>query len=74
MRYEAARSHNEKRLVIIYREGQFEALPEKLRRRGPWQVGMRGEIARLKAEYRLALAKDGFVAVNIRPADFAPEA
>ena len=44
------------------------------RHHGPWQGMQRGEIEKLKPEYRLALARDGYALVKCVLAVFKPEA
>ena len=47
---------------------------DKVRNHGPWQINRRGEIEKLKPEYRLALARDGYALVRSELAVFKPEA
>ncbi len=42
--------------------------------KAPWQGQHRGEVERLKPEYRLALARDGYALVKSELAVFKPEA
>jgi hypothetical protein len=42
--------------------------------RAPWQGMHRGEIEKLKANYRRALARDGYALVKCDLAVFKPEA
>jgi hypothetical protein len=39
-------------------------VPDHVRHQGPWQMMQRGDIAKLKPEYRLALARDGYALVG----------
>ena len=48
--------------------------PDRLRQQGPWQVLRRGDITNLKRNYRLRLARDGYVLVHSELAVFKPEA
>ena len=52
----------------------YELVPGDVRKQGPWQGMQRGEIERLKPEYRLALARDGYALVKCEEAVFKPEA
>ena len=57
MRYEAVRSVNDKSLHIIFNEGSFNPLPQRIRSLGPWQ-GLCGDVASLKKpHYRLQLTE-----------------
>ena len=55
-------------------DGRFEELPDHVRHQGPWQAMHRGEIDKLKANYRRALARDGYALVTSDLAVFKPEA
>jgi hypothetical protein len=55
---------------LICRDGEFEELPDWLRQQGPWQVLRRGDITNLKRNYRLRLARDGYVLVHSELAVF----
>ena len=59
--------------VICY-DGRFDELPDHVRHQGPWQAMHRGEIEKLKANYRRALARDGYALVKCELAVFKPEA
>ena len=60
MQYQSLRSVSDNHVFVVCHDGTFyESVPEKVRHQGPWQVNRRGEIERLKPEYRLALARDG---------------
>jgi len=48
-------------------------LPDDVRHRGPWQGLRRGEIEKLKPEYRRDLARGGYVLVRTELAAFEPE-
>ena len=60
---------------VICHDGSFyQLVPEEVRKHGPWQGMHRGEAERLKPEYRLALARDGYALVRCELAVFKPEA
>jgi hypothetical protein len=73
MRYEAVRSVNDKSLHVIFNEGAFDALPQRIRHLGPWQGLTGGDINLLKLHYRLQLAEQGFVVVHQHLASFSAE-
>ena len=52
----------------------YETVPQEVRKQGPWQGMHRGEIEKLKPEYRLALAHDGYALAMCEHAVFKPEA
>lgn len=74
-RYECVRSAVRRTLHLIHYEGEegFYAVPPEARRQGPWTDIRRGEVMRLKAVYRAALARDGYVLVEDSDFSFAPE-
>jgi hypothetical protein len=73
--YQTLRSVSDNHVFVICKDGKFyESVPEKVRHQGPWQVNRRGEIEKLKLEYRLALARDGYALVKCELAVFKPEA
>jgi hypothetical protein len=45
MRYEIVRSTTDKNLHVIFHEGAFSALPDRIRHLGPWQGHAEGDIA-----------------------------
>jgi len=61
------------RLRLIHPAAGFAALPDKVRHRGPWCDGQEGDVVRLKPEYRLALARDGYVLVEGVTWGWSPE-
>lgn len=61
MTYVLLRSHSDKHVHLLCRDGGFEALPDTVRHQGPWNVLQRGEIARLKLPYKVGLERDGYV-------------
>ena len=75
VQYQTYRSVSDQHVFVVCRDGTFyELVPSEVRRLGPWQGQHRGEIERLKPEYRLALAKDGYALVTCEAAVFKPEA
>jgi hypothetical protein len=58
---------------IRFTDRRHGLVPEEVRKQGPWQGMRRGEIERLKPEYRLALARDGYALVRCERAVFKPE-
>jgi hypothetical protein len=44
-----------------------------MRRLGPWQGNRSGNVEALNPEYRLALARDGYMLVRCEAAVFKPE-
>ena len=73
-RYQTLRSVSDHHVFVVCRDGFFYQLVEEVRKRGPWQVMKRGEIENLKPEYRLTVARDGYVLVRCKAAVFKPEA
>jgi hypothetical protein len=71
MRYEVVRSVADKSLHVIFTEGTFDSLPQRVRHLGPWQGLTGGDIDSLKLHYRLQLAGQGFVIVYQHIADFS---
>ena len=65
MQYQTLRSVSDHHVFVVCRDGTFyEIVPEDVRKQGPWQGQYRGEVERLKPEYRLALARDGYALVK----------
>jgi hypothetical protein len=74
VRYQTLRSVSDHHVFVVCRDGAFyEIVPSEVRKQGPWQGQHHGEIDKLKAEYRLALAKDGYGLVKCELAVFKPE-
>ena len=73
MRYQIVRSVRDKKIHVICADGSFDALPDDIRKLGPWQSLTRGEIDHLKTHYRLQLAEQGFVLVHQSMGTFSPE-
>jgi hypothetical protein len=59
VQYRTLRSVSDKHVHVICYEDRFYELPDHVRHQGPWQGMRRGDVVSLKAEYRLALARDG---------------
>ena len=74
MRYQVLRSVSDNHVQLICADGGFAELPDHIRHQGPWQGMRRGEIEKLKPEYRLALAREGYALVKCELAVFKPEA
>ena len=64
MRYEVVRSVSDKNLHVIFNEGAFAALPDRIRHLGPWKAVPGGVVASLKLHYGLQLAEQGFVVLH----------
>jgi hypothetical protein len=73
MRYQIVRSVRDKKIHVICGDGNFDALPDDIRKLGPWQSLSRGDVERLKTHYRLQLAEQGFVVVHQHMGAFSPE-
>jgi hypothetical protein len=59
---------------VIFRAGEFENLPARIRSLGPWQ-GLSGvPVKGLKPHLRLQLAEQGFALVYQHLASFTPPA
>lgn len=71
-RYQPLRPVSDNHLFVICYDGRFDELPDHVREQGPWQGMHRGEIEKLKASYRRALARDGYALVK-KEAVFKPE-
>jgi len=74
-RYQTLRSVSDVHVFVLCHDGKFyEMVPEEVRKQAPWQGMQRGEVDRLKPEYRLALAREGYALVKCELAVFKPEA
>ena len=74
-RYQTFRSVSDHHVFVVCHDGSFyELVPEDVRKQGPWQGQHRGDIDSRKPEYRLALARDGYMLVRCEAAVFKPEA
>jgi hypothetical protein len=75
VQYQILRSVSDHHVFVLCCEGSFyELVPEEVRKQGPWQGQHRGAVEKLKPEYRLALARDGYALVKCELAVFKPEA
>ena len=75
MTYQTFRSVSDNHLFIVCLEDKFyEIVPADIRSQGPWQAQHRGNVYKLKSEYRLALVRDGYALVTCESAVFKPEA
>ena len=73
--YQTLRSVSDHHVFVVCRDGTFyEFVPQEVRKQGQSQGMHRGEIEKLKPEYRLALARDGYALVMCAFAVFEPEA
>jgi len=72
--YQALRSVSDNHVIVICGDGGFYDLPDHVRHQGPWQALRRGEVTRLKPEYRRDLARDGYLLIKTSTAVFQPEA
>jgi hypothetical protein len=72
MRYEVIRSVDDRGLHIIFAEGTFGMLPERVRQHlGPWKGLTEGDVSSLKPHYRVQLAEQGFVVLYQRISNFS---
>jgi hypothetical protein len=71
--YQTLRSVSDNHVIVICRDGGFYDLPDGIRHQGPWQAMRRGDIVKLKPEYRRDLARDGYVLLKTSTATFQPE-
>ena len=70
--YQSLRSVSDNHVFVVCRDGTFyEIVPDDVRKQGPWQGMQRGELEKLKPEYRLALARDGYALVKCDLAVFS---
>jgi hypothetical protein len=60
-RYGRRRSAVKPQVHLILTEGEFDDLPLRAKRDGPWALEGAGLVVRLKPEYRLLIAKYGYV-------------
>jgi hypothetical protein len=75
MQYQTFRSVSDVPVFVLCYDGAFyERVPDDVRKQGPWQGNRCGAVEALKAEYRLALARDGYMLVRCEAAVFKPEA
>jgi hypothetical protein len=69
-RYEVVRAVHDKNLHIIFVEGAFDALPDRIRQLGPWHGLGGGETHTLKPHFRMQLAQQSFAVVYQHMAKF----
>ena len=75
VQYQTLRSVSDNHVFVVCRDGAFyDLVPDDIRKQGPWQGTRHGDVEALKPEYRLALARDGYVLVRCEHAVFKPEA
>ena len=75
MHYQTFRSVSDAHVFVLCYDGKFyERVPADVRKQGPWQEQHRGDVDKLNPEYRLALARDGYMLVRCEAAVFNPEA
>ena len=73
--YQTFRSVSDVHVFVLCHDGAFcERVPDDVRKQGPWQGQHRGDVECLKPEYRLALAREGYMLVRCEMAAFKPEA
>ena len=58
---------------LLFREGEYDALPLAAKLGGPWTGTFSGEMVRLKPGYRLAIARDGYVRIEGEGVGFSAE-
>ena len=64
-RYQTFRSVSDVHVFVLCCDGKFyERVPEDVRKQGPWQGRRLGEVDKPNPEYRLALARDGYMLVR----------
>lgn len=74
MRYELSRGSIHKDRHVLCREGAFYTfVPTEIRHRGPWQLLRRGNVKDLMPNYRLALARHGWLYIETNPVNFSVE-
>ena len=74
MQYQTLRSVSDNHVFVICYDGRWEELPDHVRQQGPWEAMDRWEIEKLNANYRRALAREGYVLVTCELAVFKTEA
>ena len=74
-RYQTFRSVSDVHVFVLCYDGKFyDAVPDVIRKSGPWQGQHLGDVGELNPEYRRALARDGYALVKCEGAVFKPEA
>jgi hypothetical protein len=66
MQYQTLRSVSDSHIFVICYDGRFNEVPDHVRHQGPWQGMHRGEIEKLKANYRRARSRR-LCAREVRP-------
>jgi hypothetical protein len=67
--YQTLRSVSDNHVFVVCRDGTFyERVPEEVREQGAWQGQHRGDVDKLKPEYRLALERSGYALVGCEAA------
>jgi hypothetical protein len=75
MQYQTFRSVSDAHVFVLCHDDKFyERVPNDVRKLGPWQGNRSGDVDKLKPEYRLALAREGYMLVRCEEAVFKPEA
>jgi hypothetical protein len=74
MQYQTLRSVSDLHLFVVCRDGEFYSCPEEVRKRGPWQVQDRGELASLNTQYLIDVEELGYSLVRCELAVFKAEA
>jgi hypothetical protein len=72
-RYQTLRSVSDNHVFVVCRDGGFYDIPQDVRRRGPWQVQHRGEIANLNTQYLSDVEEQGYALVRCEVGVFKPE-
>jgi hypothetical protein len=74
MQYQTLRSGSDNHVFVVCRDGTFyEAVPHDVRRRGPWQVQHRGELANLNTQYLSDIEEHGYALVRCEVGVFKPD-
>ncbi len=58
---------------VIVRAGEFDQLPASVRHEGPWQIIGRGEMDKLRADYRFQIARQGYAVAYHHISGFSAE-
>ena len=75
MKYQTLRSVSDHHVFVLCHDGMFyERVPDDVRRLGHSQGNRSGAVEAVKPEYRLALARDGYMLVRREAAVFNPKA
>ena len=60
-------------IVAFVETPRHAGAPPEIRQRGPWKIERKGDEARLRLNYRRALAREGFCVVGAEASLFTPE-